>query len=377
MRVSLVLAFLLALSPLAVSASNAQTAKKGAQPWQRSPSFQDGREKANENLLMLSSGMLGGPWIQIAHDIALTVSDGDNLRVVPLATAGAKSNLRDVLQVRGVDLAITRLDVLNDVKASGEFGPNLERRVAYITPLGVDLLQVLGRPEVNSLKDLSGKKVNVFPKGSVASKLFKTLGIQIEEVNFALLDSVQHMRTGEVYASACICAVPVPAFAAVGADIGFKLLEVPYVDALGESFLPGSLSSENFPNQIAKDAKVQTIGTHLLLITYNWPPGTERYRTIEKFVGVFFSKFDEFRQPPRHPSWRQVNISASVRGLPRFPPAKHWLDQQAAQAAATLKPVASGTDAAPVPAPAAGDRAAERERLFKEFLEWSRRRPQR
>jgi uncharacterized protein len=90
---------------------------------------------------------------------------------------------------------------------------------------------------------------------------------------------------------------------------------------------------------------------------------------------VFFSKFDEFRQPPRHPSWRQVNISASVRGLQRFPPAKQWLDQQAAQAAAKLKPAASGTDAAP--APAAGNHAADRERLFKEFLEWSRRRPQR
>jgi hypothetical protein len=119
---------------------------------------------------------------------------------------------------------------------------------------------------------------------------------------------------------------------------------------------------------------VQTVGTQLLLVTYNWTPGTERYRKIEKFVEVFFSKFDDIRKPPRHPSWRDVNLGATIRGWQRFPSAKQWLDRQAAQSAAA----ASGIDVAKAKAQAikaAPYSPAEQDRLFKEFLEWSRQRP--
>jgi uncharacterized protein len=375
MRVSLALALLLALSAVVVGAATgqAQPKSKGAVP-SKAPTFShlQEREKANQNLLMLLGGTVGGPWIQMAQDVSLVVSDGDNLRVLPLAGGGAKSNLRDVLLVRGVDLAITRLDVLNDAKASGEFGPGLERRVAYITPLAVGMLQVLVRPEVSSVQDLAGKKVNIYPKGSIATSVFKALGVEIEEVNLALPDSVPQMRAGQIYASACVCSVPIPAFAAVSADTGFKMLEIPYVSGLEESFLPASLSSDVYPNQIAKDTKVKTIGTQLLLVTYNWTPGTDRYRKIERFVEAFFSKYDKLRQPPRHPSWRDVNLSASIRGWSRFPSAKAWLDRQATEASASSLDIAKARAQAVKAAP---NNAAEQERLFKEFLEWSRKRP--
>jgi TRAP-type uncharacterized transport system substrate-binding protein len=374
MRVSLALACILALSPVGVGTAAGQAQQQKGGPKAKAFSHQFEREKANHNLLMLLAGTSGGPWIQMAQDVALTVDDGDNLRVLPLAGGGAKSNLRDVLLVRGVDLAITRLDVLNDAKTTGELGPNLERRVAYITPLAVDMLQVLARPEVSSIRDLNGKKVNIYPKGSIAANVFKTLGVEIEEVNLALPDSVQQMRSGQIAASACICSVPIPLFASVNADAGFNVLEIPYVDALEPSFLPASLSSDNYPNQIPKGSKVHTVGTQLLLVTYNWTPGTERYRKIEKFVEAFFSKFDDLRKPPRHPSWRDVNLSASIRGWQRFPSAKQWLDRQAAEAAAA----ASGIDIAKAKAravKAAPYSAAEQDRLFKEFLEWSRQRP--
>jgi TRAP-type uncharacterized transport system substrate-binding protein len=379
MRVSVVLALLLALGPLAVGVSSAQPRQKGPQPAKAQPfSHQAEREKANENLLMVLGGTLGGPWIHMAQDVALAVADGDKLRVLPLAGGGAKMNLRDVLLVRGLDLGITRLDVINDAKVSGEFGPNLERRIAYIAPLAVDMLQVLARPELNSLKDLHGKKMNILPKGSIVPSILKTLGIEIDEVNLTIPDGIQQMRTGEIYATACVCSVPIPAYAAVSADLGFKLLEVPYTAALEESFLPANLTSELYPNLIAKGSRVQTVGTHLLLVTYNWTPGSERYRKIEKFVNAFFTNFDKLRQPPRHPSWKNVNIAASVRGWQRFPAAQQWLDRQATEVAAkALPPGVDLKQARAQAVRAAPHDAAEQERLFKEFLEWSRKRPKR
>jgi TRAP-type uncharacterized transport system substrate-binding protein len=375
MRVWLLAAIFLAGTFFATNESSAQAGPKPVAP-SKAPAFSQEaeRERVNGNLLMLLGGTLGGPWIQMAQEISTVVDDGDNLRVMPLAGGGGKSNLRDILLLRGVDLGITRLDVVNDAKASGEFGANLERRIAYVAPLAVDMLQLLARPEINSLKELHGKKVNILPKGSIIPSILKALGVEIVELNLTIPDGIEQMRAGNISANACVCSVPIPAYRNVSSELRFKLLEIPYVEALEESYLPASLPSETYPNLIEKGSKVQTVGSHLLLVTYNWAPGTDRYRKLEKFVDAFFSKFDKLRQPPRHPSWREVNVSASIRGWQRFAAAQHWLDRKAAEAKgapASIDPALARAHAAR----AAGGDVAEQERLFKEFMEWSRKRP--
>lgn len=374
MRVSLLLTFLLTLSLSAAGDLSAQTPKKGAPPAQLAE-----REKVNENVVMILGGTLGASYIQLAQDIALTISDGDDLRVLPLASGGAVKNVRDVLLLRGVDLGITLVPVLNNFKESGELGPNIDRRLAYIAPLSVDTLHVLARSEYTSVKELNGKKVAVNIKGS-STQLFglpilKALGIEFEEVHVNPNDAIHLMREGKLDAAVCLCAMPVPTWPALKSDTGFKFLEVPYVQAHEASYLPASLPSEAYPQLIAKDQKVLTVAAATALITYNWAPGTDRYRKIEKFTNALFTNFDKLRQPPRHPSWASVNFSATIRGWQRFHAAQQWLDREAAEAA---KAKTSGIDVKQARAQAvkaAPNDAAEQERLFKEFLEWSRKRP--
>ncbi len=382
MRVSLVLALLLASSPLAVTASSAQSPQKPA-PAPKAPfSHLVEREKANENFLILLGGTLGGPYVQMAQDIARVVSDGNNLRVLPMASDGALQNVRDVLLLRGVDLGITTDQVLNTLKESGEFGPNLERRIAYISPLAVDMLHVLARPEINSLSDLNGKKVNVMPKGSASSalvpKTFKALGVEVDQENLTIGDALQRMRAGTLYATACYCPVPVPAFSGLSPDLGFKFLTAAYTKPLEEaSFLPASIPGEPYPSLIAKGSKVPTVATSTILITFNWVPGTDRYKKVEKFVNAFFTNFDKLRQPPHHPTWKDVNIAANIRGWQRFSAAQQWLDREAAEVAKAPVPGIDIKQARTQAAKAVPNDAAEQERLFREFLEWSRKRPQR
>jgi TRAP-type uncharacterized transport system substrate-binding protein len=369
-------ALLTALCPFFLGPSSAQTQQKPGHS-SKAPAFSHPleRQKANENILMFLGGVVGGPWMQMAQEVAQAVADGDNLRVLPLAGEGSKPNLRDVLLLRGVDLGMVRLEVLNSAKASGEFGPNLERRITYIAPLQVDMIQLVGRPEIASLKDLNGKRVNIYPKGSVVTPILKALGIEFEEVNVSFADSFEQMRAGKIHGSACFCAVPIPAFRALGGDLGFRLVDLPYADTLDESYLPASMTNETYPNLIPKGAKVETIGASVVLISYNWTAGTDRYRKIEKFVDAFFSKFDKLRQPPRHPGWRGVNIAGTIRGWQRFPAAQQWLDRQAAE---TKVPPAAGVDVSQARTQAAKTAPydkAEQERLFKEFIEWSRKRP--
>jgi TRAP transporter TAXI family solute receptor len=371
MRGRIVLAFLLLVGGFWPSPSSAQT--QASQPKDKINREQL-RQKMNENLLVLMCGSLGAPYIQLGHDISVVVNDGDNLRILPVVSDGALTNVRDVLYLKGVDLGITTVQILNTLRASNEFGANLDRQITYIAPLSVDTLHILARPGIERIEDLKGKKVSFNSKGSGTARftplVFKTLGIDVSETTMAQGDAIQAMRNGELDATACSCPMPLPAFPNVKPEWGFKFLDVPYVPAFEQDYVPASITNENYPNLVAKEHKVQTIATSTILISFNWSRGSDHFKRIEKFVDAFFGKADELRKPPRHPAWRDVNMAATIRGWQRFAAAQEWLDRNAA------KPVAApvgddGTRARAPAAHAASRDPAEQERLFQEFLKWS------
>jgi TRAP transporter TAXI family solute receptor len=377
MRVRIVLAFVLLLSTISVSASSAQT----VQPREKATNVEREqlRQKMNENVLTLMCGSLGAPYIQLGHDISVVVNDGDNLRVLPVVSDGALTNVRDVLFLKGADLGITTVQILNALRSSGEYGPNLDRFITYIAPLSVDTLHILARPGINSIEDLRGKKVSFNTKGSGTARftpqVFKALGIEVMETTMAQGDAIQAMRNGELDATACSCPMPLPAFPNVKPEWGFKLLDVPYVSAFEQDYVPASIRNENYPSLVPKEKKVETIATSTILIVFNWTRNTDRYRRTEKFVDAFFTKIDELRKPPRHPAWRHVNVAATIRGWQRFPAAQEWLDRNAPKAATPGASPAGGIDttlARAQAARAAPGNPAEQERIFEEFVKWSR-----
>jgi TRAP transporter TAXI family solute receptor len=377
------LALSLTLLPLAVAPCSAQASRQEAR---KSETFHadEVRRKINENMLVMVSGPFGATYLQLANDISVAVSQTDNVRVLPVASAGSRTNIGDILYARGVDLGIVSVQVLNAMKDSGEWGPNIDRRISYIAPLAVDTFQVLTRAEYNGLADLKGKKLSFNAKGSGTSvfgpKVLKALGAEpAEEINVGPGDAVQLLRRGEIDGAVCSCPMPVPAFSAIKPGAGLKFLEVPYVAALERDYVPTNLTDADYPNLIAPNQKSHTIATSTVLITFNWPPGTERYKKIERFVDAFFSNIDKLMEPTRHPVWKQVNIGATIRGWQRFSAAQRWLDRQAAKSATKGEsPAAVDTTQARAQAARAAPRdPAEQERLFREFLEWSRNRPKR
>jgi len=379
MRGRIVLALLLLMGALWVKPSSAQAQAPQQKDRLSVPTREQMRQKMNENLLVLVCGSLGAPYIQLGHDISVVVNDGDNLRILPVVSDGALTNVRDVLYLRGVDLGITTVQILNTLKTSNEFGPNLDRQITYIAPLSVDTLHILARPGIERIEDLKDKKVSFNSKGSGTARftplVFKALGIDVQETTMAQGDAIQAMRNGELDATACSCPMPLPAFPAVKPEWGFKFLDVPYVPAFEQDYVPANIANENYPNLVAKEHKVQTIATSTILIAFNWARGSDHYRRIDKFVDAFFSKAEELRKPPRHPAWRDVNMAGTIRGWQRFAAAQEWLDHNAAKPA----PVAAGIDPTLARAQAARSAPpdpAEQERLFQEFLKWTQRQKQ-
>jgi TRAP-type uncharacterized transport system substrate-binding protein len=210
--------------------------------------------------------------------------------------------------------------------------------VTYIATLFPNPLQILARSDAKSIKDLSGKRVNFNNKGSATAqfvpRIFKTLGVNVQEELFMPQgDALEKLRNGELDATICSCPVPVPAFANVKPESGLRFVTVPYEESIQATYLPASMRNEDYPALIEKGQAVPTIAAVTVLISFNWPKGTVRYRRTAKFVDAFFSKYSEFHKPPRHPSWKTVNLAATIPGWTRFSAAEEWLRKAKSQKA--------------------------------------------
>ena len=113
-----------------------------------------------------------------------------------------------------------------------------------------------------------------------------------------------------------------------------------------------------------------------MLASYNWPRDTDRYRRVAQFIDAFFAKFTEFQKPARHTKWREANLLPTLRGWKRFPAAEEWLAKNARKAGRTPPPRRHRRSIRPSSsaqaAKAAPNDPAEQERLFKEFMDWSK-----
>ena len=103
-----------------------------------------------------------------------------------------------------------------------------------------------------------------------------------------------------------------------------------------------------------------------VLAAYNWAPNTERYRKLALFVDAFFTKFPTFQNPPFHPKWKEVSLSAPLPDWQRFLQpsngSKHNVEAVRARFDEFLKQ--SPSTASNVKSD------ADKEALFKQFQAW-------
>jgi hypothetical protein len=87
---------------------------------------------------------------------------------------------------------------------------------------------------------------------------------------------------------------------------------------LQDYYVPTELTAKDYPNLIQPGETVETIGVPQVLAVYNWAPETERYRRVARFVEYLFKRFDQFKKPPFHPKWNEINLASSLPGWTRF-----------------------------------------------------------
>ncbi|MET0193625.1 MAG: TAXI family TRAP transporter solute-binding subunit [Hyphomicrobiaceae bacterium] len=356
--------------------AQAATAAKKAAPLPLNPAARHAAltEQLNQNTVTVMSGNPNGTYLYLAYDMSAVLDDGSDLRVLPIIGKGGYQNVIDTLHLRGVDLCITQANIMSYLKKTGEFGTTIDQRLAYIARLYNEEMHILAGSGINRVQDLNGKKVNFSDVGSgtqfSARLIFELLKIRVQEVNVGQADGYEKVRSGEIAATILIAGKPTGAFGKFKMEPGMTLLPVPYTEALEQDYLPAKLTSEDYPNLIPKGGSVDTVAIPSVLAVYNWGRDTDRYRRVSQFIDAFFTKFPEFQKAPRHVKWKETNLSATLRGWKRFPAAEEWLAKSAQRptASVAIDPTIVRTQAAR----AAPNDPAEQERLFMQFMEWSR-----
>jgi TRAP transporter TAXI family solute receptor len=376
MRAAMLMGLLAAGLGMAAPAA-AQTAK-GPRPTTATAVGEGGKlQESNEWTVGLAGGLLEGTNIRFAAEMAKVLDDRPNLRVLPMVTYGALGNIEDLLYLKGVDVTITSADVLDEFVRNGTLA-NIKNRIRYICSFYNNEVHVYVRPEIKTLEDLAGKKVSFNTPGSAANLtggiIFDRLHINADKVFMNNSIALEKMRTGEIAGVVHVTGAPTDLFAKFKPEPGFHFLPVPYTQVLKDYYVPTALTSLDYPNLLQPGQTVETIGVPQVLAVYNWPPDSERYRRVTRFVEYFFKRFDQFRKPPFHPKWNEINLASPVAGWTRFRPAEDLLAEIApAEADHAVKQ--QFDDWMKARASAGGRRMSDDEAvaLFKQFRDWMKR----
>jgi TRAP transporter TAXI family solute receptor len=332
--------------------------------------------KANENTVGVITGNIGGTYALVGAD--LTILDDDTLRVLPTLGKGSLQNLSDILYLRGIDIGFVQADALAYAVQHDLFG-DMTKKIRYIAKLYDEEVHIIARGDIKQLQDLAGQRVNADVIGSgsavTAEILFNALGIKPKLEHEKEPTGVQELKRGEIAAVIEVGGAPVRRLADITGE-GLHLLPVPLNEALAQTYLPDKFTHDMYPQLVPADTTVPTIAVGDVLAVYAWPVHSDRYNRVSHFIDAFFGKFDQFQQPPRHPKWKEVNLTAEVPGWTRFPAAQEWLVKQTAAGTAG-NATQTQFNAFLAQANAGGPPAlndAAKEALFQQFLAWNKQR---
>jgi hypothetical protein len=309
---------------------------------------------------VLTDGIVdpSGRATQAVNQLADYASHLAKVRVLPVAGHGAVANVRDLLYLRGVDLAVLNSDVLAFLDQTGQY-PDARRRIRYVTHLFDQKVFLLVRNDINAIEDLRGRRLVVLSEAGAsrvtAAVLFglRKIDVTVEAVRpgDALDDDGLGKFDGALLLSDDLARVR------FGAQMrqGYHLLPIAITPELQKTYRSAVIGAQElagFPNA----ADVETVVVSALLAVFNWTPSHGRYADVTNFIAGFFMNLKGLREQNSNSIWRQADISAQSPGWTRFPavqPNQVLRPAQLAELAVIDRPlVVLAPEVEPSPAPA-------------------------
>ncbi len=283
------------------------------------------------------TGNPGGTYIQLARDMAVLLDargaaisfrDGaPPLRVMPIVGRGSACNLEDVINLRGVDVAIVQHDVLVGMRRNPRYA-RIDASIRYITTLYREEVHILARDGIRKIGELAGKRVAVGEvcSGSelTGSNVFALAGIDARLVTIPNERAIRALLRGDVDAIVAVGGRPLrflrdisPA-EVTGNRLGF--VDLAEQGQLLDGYFEARLEPRDYPALIAPDTVVSTRAVTAVLAVYDWPRTNDRFASTATFVRALFDNLDRLRDTASGFSekWREVEPRRELAGWRRF-----------------------------------------------------------
>jgi uncharacterized protein len=321
------------------------------------------------------AGDIDSTGIRIASDLSRLLDKGTELRVIPIVGKGSTQNISDLLTLKAVDIAIVQSDVMaRFLKTNRQ--PGIQSRMQYVAKLYSEELHVLSRMQFLCLADLTGRRVSFGPKDSgvaiTAEAVFDANNVAIDPVYLDHEEAIDRLKKGELDALVYVGGKPSRAFDSITHKDKVHFLDVEYLQPLQGSYLPAIITSEDYPNLVASNESVATIGVSSVMAIHNWAPQSERFRVMTRFVEKFFTEGEKLKAGSFSPKWREVNIRAPVKSWQRFQPAERWLQANAPARAQPVPPQAAQQLKSMLQRFVESQQgtSSDQEELFNQFVRW-------
>jgi TRAP-type uncharacterized transport system substrate-binding protein len=343
------------------------------------------RLRMNQRTVGLAAGLIDGGFVRFASEMARTIDDGDNMRVIAMVTRGTTTNIADLLYLKGVDVAITYADAFDFYSKQAGLS-DINDRVRYVLRFFIADIHIYARDEFRSLQDLKGQKVAIGTPGVAAALtgplIFKRLGINIQPVSVGGPVALEELRRGAVAAMVYVAAKPGELFSGMKPETGFHFVPVPYAKDFWDYYLPSTIKAEDYPTFLPPSSSIDTIAVPSVLAVYNWKAGTDRAERVNRFVDALYNNLARLQKPPFHPAWKDISLSAKVAGWQRYPYAAAVIERMKQDAGAGARaPAADDSqqhqrfNAFLASQPKMPRSDADNEELYRKFLDWSSHNP--
>jgi TRAP-type uncharacterized transport system substrate-binding protein len=334
------------------------------------------RAALNGDSLLIATGP-DGSHPAMARDMAAAASKGTAVRLLPIAVGRGAETLRDLVFLRGVDMAIVPTNVLAHTKTiEALVGAGLPQRIAYITHLYGEEVHLLAGSSITALEGLRHKKVAVpLDDGNAlytAHDLFERLGIEVEIVRLRAGEALEKARSNELSAVLLVGGKPLQQLLKAPKDGRLRFLRLPLSRPLEPGYSPAALGADDYPTLIPPGFTVETVAVGAVLMANTGKGYEDATRRIAKFIPVFFANVADLTLVERHPKWRELNLATPLPGWNRLPAAEEWLrNAKEEQKAALQKEFDEFLRSTRQPG-APEITASQRKKLFEEFVDWTR-----
>lgn len=279
-----------------------------------------------------------------------------NIRVLPIAGRGAAPNVRDLLYLPGVDLAILNSDILTFLDQIRQF-PDARRRIRLVTHLFDQKVYLLVRKEIATIEGLRGRKLAILSRNggghTTATTLFGLLKIDVALEPLGGRDAILDGATLRGFDGALLLTGELARVRLSSeARQELRALPITLAPALQTTYRRAVIEAQELAS-LADAAQVETVMVSTLLAVLNKVPSRRRSANVAHFMRGLFSVLPALRQQHLGSIWRQADINAQIPGWTRHAaarPSRVLSQAQLAELAAVAPPqsaLAAATKSAP------------------------------